>query len=709
MSNQVEYPTVFNRLCHMVALSKEGKVKPAIDNLVVTALAINGRALTNVAQVSEAIEAYFSLSLSDSLVQSSIDRNLNNNRLMRHDSSKALILPPQVRTEIEMRVSEAEELEGAVRDEWLENIEKSVHDPTWNDELWNCTRAYMAKAFQQHGAETAQLLNPALPLTSENSKHLLTYLNEAIRDNCETVPRDVAAKLVQQFFASSTPLRTQYITQLLDGTFTFFALTVDEATSAYLRGDLSPLSLFLDTNFIFGILDLHTNPMSEISHELLGVIRTHKFPFTLYYHEETLLELQRTVAAIGDRLKARKWSQALSRAAIRGGQLGGIEQRYHEKNAESSLNAEIFLSKYEHIPDLLAEQGFKIYRNPPSTDASDNERFELVADYKDYVEQRRPSRPKPYNALNHDVAVWQTVKRLRKSHSTALNAEAFFLTNDYLFYMFDWKQLRPESKLGYVVLPNQLLQLLRPFIPATDDFNRRFVETFAIPQFRTVGGDYSRTHSKVLSYLSTYSDVSEDTAVRILANEMLMNELKEVKEDSDEFKEYIESALAQDNQELIQENEALQKRVEEIAYRAEQSKTLSEQKERERASIEAEKRKTDEALQQAKDSETEVKAKAETQDTELQKTREDLKRAAFMNRLIIGLAVGLFGLIMIIIVSILPWTWLEQHPQKEGLYGSVIAIIGSGVWAVMDRKRRSFAFGSLGIGAFLVLLTLVSG
>ena len=102
MSNQVEYQTVFNRLCHMVALSKEGKIKPAVDNLVVTALAIDGRALTNVAQVSEAIEAYFSLSLSNSLVQSSIDRNLNNNRLMRHDSSKALILPPQVRTEISL-------------------------------------------------------------------------------------------------------------------------------------------------------------------------------------------------------------------------------------------------------------------------------------------------------------------------------------------------------------------------------------------------------------------------------------------------------------------------------------------------------------------------------------------------------------------------------------------------------------------------------
>ncbi len=36
--SSAEYTRVFKQLCHMVALSKGGKLKPAVDNLVVTVL-----------------------------------------------------------------------------------------------------------------------------------------------------------------------------------------------------------------------------------------------------------------------------------------------------------------------------------------------------------------------------------------------------------------------------------------------------------------------------------------------------------------------------------------------------------------------------------------------------------------------------------------------------------------------------------------------
>src|SRR5215218_1072300 len=152
--------------------------------------------------------------------------------------------------------------------------------------------------------------------------------------------RDEALQAVQQFFSVSTPRRTQYITQLLDGTFTFFALTVDKVTSAYLRGHMAPLNLFLDTNFIFDILGLHSNPLTDVSRELVEVIDKHNFPFTLYYHEATLSELQRTLKGLGAPLRGRTWRPALSRVAMRQPQLNDIERLYHEKNAESQLNVD---------------------------------------------------------------------------------------------------------------------------------------------------------------------------------------------------------------------------------------------------------------------------------------------------------------------------------------------------------------------------------
>lgn len=717
MTSHTDYSKVFNQLCHMVALSKDSKLKPAVDNLVTTVLAIDDDRPSTAAQVVDAIDAYFGLSLSETLVQSSLDRNLTNGRLQQDRTSKTLTLPLQVRTEIESRVAEADALEQSVREEWLESVEELIHtkSPDWDDQLWKCLRAYMAKAFQRHGAETVQLLNPSLPFDDRDRKHMATYLEEAIRQHCSDVPHDVASAAVQGFFSVTTPQRTKYIAQLLDGTFTFFALTVDQATSAYLQGNVASLALFLDTNFIFDILGLHSNPLTDFSQELVEVVQKHGFPFKLYYHEETLEELQRTLQAIGDSLRRHTWPTSLSRAAVRQGHLSGIELLYHEKNAESPLDPDIFLSKYEHIPELLSEHGFVLYPKPKANESEDYQRHLLVAEYQEYLEGTRRGRPKSYKVINHDMAVWQTVKGLRRQDASALDAGAFFITTDYYLYTFDWQRLRDQSKLGFVVLPNQFLQLLRPFVPSTDDFDRRFVETFAIPEFRSVESDYSSTRSKVLSYLSTYSDISERTAVRILANEMLMQELQEVPEDSEQFGEFIESALAQDNEQLQEANERLLEEAREARQRAEENEALARQREEQirrteedRAAIEARFRELEQKGAETAETVRSLRQESRTQTQQLGSTQGELERSRFVQRLLIASLIALVGIGSIVTASIASWPWLERHPNKLGLYGSVIAIICGGVWAVLDSKRRSLALGTLGIGAFLVLLSLVS-
>jgi hypothetical protein len=93
-------------------------------------------------------------------------------------------------------------------------------------------------------------------------------------------------------------------------------------------------------------------------------------------------------------------------------QLTGLEMRYHEKNAIRPTSVDIFLSKYNHIPTLLSDYDFTIYRLSSIDPALDQERHLLVAEYQDYNKKSRPHKPKSYEALNHDIAVWQTTKSL---------------------------------------------------------------------------------------------------------------------------------------------------------------------------------------------------------------------------------------------------------------------------------------------------------
>lgn len=738
------YSLVFNRLCHMVAMSKEDKTKATVDNLVVTALLYpQPGKYADASQLQQAIQSYFGLTLPIGSIQAAMDRLQQDGTLLRDPISNLLIPDIKIKAETTQRVEEAASLEHVVRQEWLDAIvvhaaNQSYELPMdWEEELWTCLQLYVAKAFRRHGVQTVMLLNPDLPVREGDRKNLSTYLVETLNEKCITVEKLIAEQAIRSFFEQNTSSRTRYLSQLLDATFTFFALTVDDQTSEYLRRSVSSMSIFLDTNIIFGILDLHENPLNDVAQELVALIQTHKLPFKMYYHEETLKEIQNVINSIGDHLRGRRLSQALSRAAIRDGRLSNLELKYHQKNKQAPLDPEVFLSQYRYVQDILEEKGFTIYRVPNRNTALDEERHKLVADYNDFLEQNRPNRPKPYPSINHDVAVWQTVRGLRKKASSPLEVGAFLLTADYSLYTFDWYKIRQQGEIGLVVLPNQFLQILRPFVSTTDDFDRRFVETFAIPEFRTLGNGYASVRSRVLSYLSTYADMTERTALRILANELLMQQLRDKLDESEEFKQSVEFAIFRDYEQVLKEKEESARRAKEQEELARSA--IEEAKEREEqlrlAAIQQQQLAQDclqaetkmvEGQEQLTAAVKEARANAITAfefEKRLQTTTEEKERIVReadrakaerarverLLRIVVGVFVVVIGILLILTLpSALNWQWFQLHPKRIQLNVTACIAIAAIGWAIAETNspRRWVAIGSFFVGAVLTALQI---
>jgi len=693
-------------------------MRDAIDHLVQTIFVVNSpNYFTDVQEITKAINDYFGLQLNNSLIKESIERLQSNSVIVRIEADKVFRLTEHAQAVIEDRINDAAKLEEAVKTEWLADVGRFIPEDVskYTTNLWNCLQSYMSKAFRRHGVETIRLLSSDINVTSSDLKTLSSLLNEAISHECGDLPRETVAECIRHFFRTTTPKRTKYLAQLLDGTFTFFSLTIDDTTARYLQQSIKPLSIFLDTNFIFGVLELHSNPFVEVSKELLNIINNNNFPFKLYYHKETLDEIHRTLEAIGHRLRSQKWQPSISRAAIRTGQLSGLELRYHEKNAESPIDPEVFLSKYEGIIELLKDRGFMIYQDTYTPTDHDKERRDrLIADYDEFVQQVR-RRPKPYEALNHDIVVWETVRRIREQGASILDIGAVFLTADFYLYLFDWQHLRKSHEPGHVVLPNHFLQLLRPFVPATDDFDRRFVETFAIPEFRAVDSDYSATSAKILSYINTYSEISEETAVRILSNSMLIEQLREVDERSEEFAEAIDNALARDNEALLEEKEALLKEKTDAEKKA---KDIEEEKKRVEENLERvqkEKEKVEKSKSEILHEATKIRELAERLEQELKTQKEKVKQLTanqkkyrFYVRSSVGIVLALIGIVGIAwLPSMLEWTWLIEHPHSLGLRGSAIFAWIAISWAIVDRKHLKWSLGTVLLGAILVFMQLV--
>jgi len=462
------------------------------------------------------------------------------------------------------RTAEAANLEHAVKSEWF--AEAMPHAPagTTQEALWACLSAFLSSALDRHGAQTLRLLAPDAVTDGAGDSGLTELLDRAIISCGANCDRPFVADAVRRFFSQATVARTAYLAQLLNATFTFFALTVDEVAARYLQAQPKPLSIFLDTNFIFGLLNLHVNPLEDVSEELIALIHDFHLPFKLYYHTETLCEIQRTIGPTHDFMRQHRYSQALSRAAVQSGRFSGIELRYHEINADTPISIDDFFAKFDHVPELLEALGCVVYRPHARELPSVEEKGPLIAEYDDFVKKARPERPKSYPALDHDIVVWWTIqKRRSRSVGTLLDVGALFLTADYLFYRFDWQKLRKRPALGTTVLPSQLLQFIRPFVSRTDELDRRLVEALSLPEFRAAGGDLNRVASRVLAVMATYADVAENTAAGILSNELLLGRLRDVADSPERLQEAVESELMRQNSEARTEVLRLRSELEE--------------------------------------------------------------------------------------------------------------------------------------------------
>ena len=512
------------------------------------------------AQFKEALAVLFGIEFPLSQIQDALE-SLCEQNIVSKPLDTNYVVEPTARSDLEKRIEQAKELEERVQTEWFEELDAKL--PGIDHQIaWKALRSYAAKVFREHGVQAAALLDHSIASSEEHRDSLANILNNTLQSEFGS-DREVLESTrtaITIFFSdiSTSPDRATYIAQLADGAFNYFSLAVDPQAAQRFREHLSPLTIFLDTNFLFSILELNSEPMNEVASELLRIIRKHEFPFSLCVHERTVRELQNTINFYGNRIRGRHWPQHLSRAAITSPYLSGIALQYHKRNAKKKLPVESFLKPLDYADVLLIQKGIRIVKHQ----ANDKlfERADLFGEYQKYLEERNNA--KLDSIIQHDTIILNVVYQQRSDAFSSLDAGAILLSHDYYLYGFDKERDKTNGYTTAVVLPSQLLQILRRFVPSSENFDISFAETFAIPEFRTVGSGASEASSKLLTMLAGYQDFPEETATRLLSNDLLIDGLKEAAKDDDLFKRRVDSAIARQNEALLEEKAALDQQLE---------------------------------------------------------------------------------------------------------------------------------------------------
>jgi len=388
---------------------------------------------------------------------------------------------------------------------------------------------------------------------------------------------------------------------------------------------------------------------------------------------------------------------------------------------------------------LVQEKGISLFRE---SSAQDRQKvYDLIHDYKAFL--KRYHREKPYQALDHDMTLLDAVGRLRSKAKSSLDAEALCVTTDFLLFKFDWGRAS-SSTLPATILPSQLLQLVRPFVPITDDFDRSFAESFAIPEFRAMGDGSQSAAARLLEIVASYSDIGESTVTALLANDLLLDGIDKSKNER-QIREYVESAIASQNIALTQEQERLEAELEKAnrereevvgrvksEFQLELEERLNDirlQAESERAALEAarlaatlEKDKVVQELRYQASSEreeadrlrTEAELRATSAEAELEHLRtherERTESRKRISRTTIGIIAAIaFAILCEWLIRRYSFPWLMDHPQSYGLRGAFYTGSAALLIGALRRDWLRTCLKLAVIPAIFIILQLVGG
>ena len=708
-SESPDFTLAFQQMASFVAIAKTRVSSEVLDELIQQCFVILPQEpFATSADISGAIHTLFGIKLAEKDVSPSVKRLLAKGNLVTLPGNQ-IGLAATVRQNLDLRVADAKRLEDEVRATWLTQV-SGRHAELNTEKLWHVLKAYLAQAFRRHGIQAVALLDPTVAVAKEQLGSLSSILNSVIQQDFVEEQRNGAREAVSTFFSTvgSDRRRGEYIAQLADGAFNYFSLTVAPEVSERLRGKLNPLTLFLDTNFLFGILNLHVNPQVDVSAELVHAVRQFRLPFKLRYHDATVREMSNTLSYYGSALKKHpQWPQSISRAVVRSDTLSGIELRYHQKNSEQRVDVDDFLSPYKHWDILLKDKDIDIYRVDSSQQRL-QARADLEVDYKEFLTKVR--REKPYEAIQHDMAVLETARSLQSNARSTLDSGAILVTCDYYLYRFDWESSRAADKQSCTVLPSLLWQILRPFVSDSQQFDQAFAETFALPVFSLTRGGAAKAASRMVSILASYRDIPEETAAKMLANDLLLAELQTTKTDA-EFAATVESAMVEENVVLVEEKAALAKQLatEKVEREHQLSVTAQILQEKENSLQQKEQALRDTAGQVLK--EREEKEKAEARSNQYLQKSTSAEQQALCTAKVASIVVALLIIVLfeLTIRYVVHWDWLLNHSNSFGLQGCIALMTFSGILGAGVKPWRNLMWGVVFFGVLFAALPILGG
>jgi len=477
--------------------------------------------------------------------------------------------------------------------------------------LWETLKQYFYGCFFQYGIKAIELISPKNPSSETNTLNGEVY-NTALKKLGKPELNNLFKIAVDQFPDYATSEDLDFIDEIGQKTLSFASLGLSpEQARDDLDKELIDWTLYLDTNFLFSILDLHTNSENDACKELLKLVALNKdiIKIRFRYSELTLKELRHKKDDFKN-LDETLTNSAI-KAILKSDDLDDFARKYYLELLNQRDDA-IHPSRIIDLAEIrLPNEEIYISRNNKLVE-SFNENYinECIVDYQSFINdinERKSEFAKtkhvnfrPYyrsdSQLVHDITLRELIigsrRIFKKDELKTFNEVKYFgLTLDELLLRYDTNKVTSISSAKYPTFfrPSFLLNKLVKLLPIkTPDYKKAFLKAVSSRGFYKEQ-QKSNEIIQIASYLKKHGIDNESVIFNLISEKLFMDKYRQesTKNDfnSDTFFESELNNIFNQKEKEIQATKAKLTELDEI--------TKKEKEEKEKLRIQNEEKQSD--------------------------------------------------------------------------------------------------------------------
>jgi hypothetical protein len=555
-------PKELTAVIHHIELNRAGWWDKAVQQLLIFVIWLQQNKLSSMQEILDVLKDQLGITLDSARCREQLEQLEKAGKIARFENG--FKLTESAFAEAQRLIEDAQRIEDDAKKQFATVVEDLCPglDPSqvWSD----FNDKFLAPFVKDMGAHIFRLLTTGTQ-ASEFRQLAKDYLTRFV----SSYPQDTASalqKVILNFLNSRDRSVRSYILRVMNSYFYVEALGVTEKDLQKLMelaGSRPIFKVFVDTNFLFSILNLHDNPSNEAAKALMDLRgRLHESVTVRFYVTPlTLDEAKRVIASQKSSLTGIRMTPNLVRGAQAARIMSGIQQRFIEACADNpSLDAESFFRPY--INDLLKIarlSGIELYNEKLDDYKTKQEVVKDILEQQSFEENRYGSDAKPYEALEHDIVLWHFVKGKRQSYlESPIEAEYWIVTIDYRFLAFDRYKTK-NQQIAVCVHPTALIQMLQFWVPRTDMLEEALLASLRLPLFFSeFDPEAEKVAIKILQTLGRFENVEDipaDTVANILLSESLRAKMSATSQ--------VEEQVQLIREALIEEQNRLQRELEE--------------------------------------------------------------------------------------------------------------------------------------------------